>query len=383
MKPTPRASQVVLIGPAPPPTHGMAAVNAAVAEMLRIRGVRVCVLDTSAPDLDRSLLRRLRRLPRVIATCARLLRLEIEPGTACYMSVSGGFGKWYEVLFTLIARARACRMFLHHHTFAYLDRPSFVARLLMRAAGKQARHVALSPVMGEKLRTIYGIRRIGHVSNAAFLEAPGAAPVEEQDQILRLGFISNVSREKGVFEFLDVMQALSDASVSAKGSIAGPFQDAVIEREVRARVAEMTSVEYVGPKYGRDKDAYYRSLDVLVFPTMYANEAEPLTILEAFSFGVPVVAYGRGAIPELVTDDCGVAINTEDPFLPSALQQLARWVNCPSQLAASRLACRARFSALRLGSRSRLDALLDDVSLGSDFPPSETARAGMGESARA
>jgi glycosyltransferase involved in cell wall biosynthesis len=47
--------------------------------------------------------------------------------------------------------------------------------------------------------------------------------------------------------------------------------------------------------------AYYAAGDVLVVPTM-AQEAFGLTILEAFTMGLPVVAFRSGGVPELVED---------------------------------------------------------------------------------
>jgi glycosyltransferase involved in cell wall biosynthesis len=278
------------------------------------------------------------------------------------MSVSGGFGKWYELAFSLVARARRLRIFFHHHTFSYVDQPSFAARLLVRVGGRGATHLALSPVMADKLKVAYGIDNIRHLSNAAFLPFPDAAVAASLKRPFHFGFISNVSREKGVFEFIDMIEALNAAGVGAIGSLAGPFQDAAVEQEVRSRLGEVENIKYVGPKYGDHKETFYRAIDVLIFPTLYANEAEPLTILEAFSFGVPAIAYGRGAIPEIITDGCGAVVDIGAPFVPAALATIAEWFDRPDLLAESGRACRERFCQMRMQGRARLDALLDDVS---------------------
>ena len=61
-----RVSQVTMVGTFPPPLHGMAAVNAAVRERLLAADARVRVIDTAPASLDRGMLARLGRLPRVV-----------------------------------------------------------------------------------------------------------------------------------------------------------------------------------------------------------------------------------------------------------------------------------------------------------------------------
>ena len=71
------------------------------------------------------------------------------------MSVSGGVGQVYELAFLLLARLRGMRVFLHHHSFAYLDRPGMLTRALVRAAGDDAVHLTQSPEMANRLQLGY------------------------------------------------------------------------------------------------------------------------------------------------------------------------------------------------------------------------------------
>ena len=145
-----------------------------------------------------------------------------------------------------------------------------------------------------------------------------------------LGFISNIAREKGVFEFLDLMTAVDMAGLPLHARLAGPFQDADTEQAVRERLRSLPHVEYVGPQYGAAKDAFYAGIDALVFPTRYDNETERVTNHEAMSRGIPVIAYGRGCIPEIVGADCGLVIDPAEPFVPAALAKLESWLADPA-----------------------------------------------------
>jgi glycosyltransferase involved in cell wall biosynthesis len=50
-----------------------------------------------------------------------------------------------------------------------------------------------------------------------------------------------------------------------------------------------------------EMDAYYAASDIFVLPSMF-QETFGLVLLEAFSAGLPVIAFRSGGIPELVED---------------------------------------------------------------------------------
>lgn len=351
---------VVMIGAFPPPIHGMAAVNAAVRDALQQAGVKPTVIDLASPSLDRSLAVRLGRLPRVLRGLGRLAGKRGLRNTTLYVSVSGGLGQVYELAFLLLGRLRGMRPFLHHHSFAYLDRPGMLTRALVRTAGDDAVHIALSAGMAERLQMAYRAGRVIPVSNAVFFVATDA-PAVVRRRLATIGFLGNISAEKGAFEFLDLMAAAGNAGLPLRARLAGPFQDAATERAVRERLGSLPQVEYIGPQYGADKDAFYADIDALVFPTRYVNEAEPVTVHEALSRGIPVIAYGRGCIPEIVGADCGLVIDPAAPFVPAALAKLESWLADPVAFEAASQAAAARFARTYDENQARWRALLAEL----------------------
>ncbi len=341
--------QVTMVGTFPPPVHGMAAVNAAVRDRLLAVDARVRVINTAPFSLNRGMATRLGRVPRVMSGLARLAGTRHLRGAALYIGISGGGGQGYDLIFLLLARARGMRVFAHHHSFAYLDQPSRLTSWLTRAAGADALHVALSQRMAERLRERYPVvRETMAMSNAALLLGDRASSALDTARALAtIGCIGNLSAEKGVFDFLDVCQATQNAGLPIRGCLAGPFQDAGTERAVRARLEVLPHVEYIGPVYGEAKQRFYAGIDVLLFPTRYRNEAEPLVVLEALGAGVPVIAFARGAIPEYVDENCGAVVPVGGDFAAAALAVLRRWHDDVDGLNAACVAARARFGEVR------------------------------------
>ena len=60
------------------------------------------------------------------------------------------------------------------------------------------------------------------------------------------------------------------------------------------------SVIFTGPLYGKMKQAAYRDADVYVLPSRY--ETFPMTILEAYACGVPIIASDIGGLKETVVN---------------------------------------------------------------------------------
>lgn len=147
-----------------------------------------------------------------------------------------------------------------------------------------------------------------------------------------------------------------------RGRIAGPFEDTETEAAVRARLADLPEVEYVGPQYGADKDDFYESVDVLLFPTQYENEAEPVTIHEATAHGLPIIAYARGCIGDMITPEIGVAVDPHDDFVSAAVTRLAEWCAEPQSFGRASAAAAELFDKNSIRARDQLQTLIKNMS---------------------
>jgi glycosyltransferase involved in cell wall biosynthesis len=54
--------------------------------------------------------------------------------------------------------------------------------------------------------------------------------------------------------------------------------------------------------------AYYQTHAVSVFLSLSASEGVPVSMMEAQSFGIPIVALAVGGVPEIVTTEVGILL---------------------------------------------------------------------------
>ncbi len=354
--------RVIQVGPLPPPVHGMANVNIAMSRILSdLAGVDFYSIDTSSKSLDKGFITRFNRMISVFCSLAGYLYvLRFAGEKAVYLSVSGGYGKWYELLFVLAARCFGARIVMHHHCFSYLNYKSFVASCLFKASGPQAIHVVLSAEMGAVLSRRYGVRRTLSISNAAFMDKSNVYECKswQEQETLNIGYISNISSEKGIFEFMELCEHLHARRIKFRAIVAGPFVDGRTEHSVTKVATQLREIEFVGAVFGEEKREFYRTIDILCFPTKYKNEAEPLVVLEALASGVPVMAFDRGSIAEVLCDDCGCVVPREADFAGFVAPLVYELANNADKLRSMRMASLVAFENLKASSKDNMRALL-------------------------
>jgi len=117
---------------------------------------------------------------------------------------------------------------------------------------------------------------------------------------LRIGIVGRIAPMKGQTDFLRAAALIAPDAPETKFIICGSpmFTPSAYVEEVQ-RLAAGLPVELLG--WREDVGAVLAGLDLLIAPST-AAEATTRVILEAFSAGVPVVAYAIGGIPEIVRD---------------------------------------------------------------------------------
>jgi glycosyltransferase involved in cell wall biosynthesis len=323
--------QVVLIGAFPPPLHGVSFVNAEIQKSLLQSNITPFLINIAPHSLERKWYVRLSRITTIFLGLHTFLQV-LMPGKKVnvYIGLSGGYGQIYESLFIILARIFRSRLFLHHHSYAYLNRKYLPSTILTNLAGSDATHIVLCQDMETQLRDKY--KSVGNtfvLSNIVFTQVQSIQN-DPNPCLKTIGFLSNISPAKGIFEFLDAIKQLEQEGIEYQALIAGPFQDEVIEKEVKERLSTINNAIYVGAKYGDEKLEFFKSLDLLLFPTKYANEAEPITIYEAMSFGIPVISFGRGCIGCTINPSVGLIVEQSADFTTSAVTQIKAWQSSPS-----------------------------------------------------
>lgn len=319
--------RIIAVAPFPPPVHGMAvAVEHLVAELERTATVRR--VSVAAPGLVRSPQYHGVRIGRVVRGLA-LLVVERRRCASALFSCDGGAGLLYTFALTVLARVLGYRMHLQHHSYAYINRRSPVLAVLVRATGNRCVHLVSCPQMEEDFVAVYPTAVTRVVAVAATIAPEGERVVARSrpdSGRLVLGFLGNVTLDKGLDLALSTARAGADAGLELELRVAGPVVDTNAERMLAdAERGPDVPVTRVGPVYGPERDAFLDDLDVFLFPSRYVHESFGLVAWEAMARGVPLVARRSGCLTAAAIGDAGVVVEHGDDFVAVAVKTLLRW----------------------------------------------------------
>jgi glycosyltransferase involved in cell wall biosynthesis len=151
-------------------------------------------------------------------------------------------------------------------------------------------------------------------------------------------------------------------------TLAGPAVGAAETRIIRTAVARNPDrVSYLGAVYGADRDRFFRSLDVLLFPSTYSHESFGLAAWECMLLGTPIIARRAGCLTQTATGPGGVVIAGDANFAEAAVDQLREWTHTPARLAEMRAAAQERATAAILdGTRAMGHLVAELVTVGQD-----------------
>jgi glycosyltransferase involved in cell wall biosynthesis len=159
-----------------------------------------------------------------------------------------------------------------------------------------------------------------------------------------LAFLGRISPEKGVDQAITIAQRVGmPHKIAAKVDQA----DSEYFRDVVQPLLGDTRVQCVGEVGEGKKDDFLGQAYALLFPIEWP-EPFGLVMIEALACGTPVIAYGRGSVPEVL----------ENGVTGYIVESLEAAVQAVAQISAiSRTRCRAVFEERFAASRMAQDYL--------------------------
>jgi glycosyltransferase involved in cell wall biosynthesis len=155
--------------------------------------------------------------------------------------------------------------------------------------------VCLSENWKKYYSTTFKLRHLQIINNV--IEDPSIQNVARNGSV-NLLFLGHITEKKGVFDLLNVLGANRESFGKKVTFTIGGIGD---EEKLNKAITEYNfdgEVKFAGWVSGKKKAELLNKCDVYVLPSY--NEGLPISILEAMSYGKPIIATQVGGIPEIV-----------------------------------------------------------------------------------
>ena len=140
--------------------------------------------------------------------------------------------------------------------------------------------------------------------------------------LVRVLYLAHCTREKGAFDAM-AGAALANEKLAAQHSplslrltVTGSFvtpEDRTEFENLMKRSEIANCVHYAGFVTGPQKDKLLRTADIFCFPTFYPNENQPVNLIEAMAFGLPVLTTRWRSLPELFPSEYQGLVDVHSP----------------------------------------------------------------------
>lgn len=339
---------VVIVGPTPPPYHGVAMaiktlLDSKLHESFEVHHLELAdrrgIGHVNKPDLhDVVLFARqwFELIELLFRRRPRILYLVLSQSTV---------GVLRDSLFVWPARLLGAKVVAHlhgggfQHWYAHRWFPMrWYARVLMRTV---TRAIVLAESLRNQFQGLVAPEHVAVVPNGIPDCGVGCVNTPRLRRRWQVLYLNTLNKMKGALVLLEAIAQVVQQRADVEFVFAGPWSHDEHRRAADAYIAShqlAAFITFTGQVAGEEKRALLHSADLFVFPGVQ-QEGQPLVVLEAMAAGLPVLFTNRGCLGETLRDgESGIEVPPGDARALAG--QIQRLLSRPDEM--RRLGANAR-----------------------------------------
>ncbi len=294
----------------PPPIHGAAMMGKYIHDSKLVNDEFECRyinMSTSNKlnDIGKINLHKLFSLWSLLKVIRKIIR-DFSPGLIYLTPNASGKAFFKDFLIIQFVKCHCRNIVVHYHNKGIsTNQDKWLYDKLHKKLFEDLKVILLSKELYPDISKYVMQEDVYYCANGIPMASVDPVLKKENSAVFRFLFLSNMMRSKGVYTLLNACMLLKKKGFSFICTFIGDWKD-ITEIDFRKRVEALqltNNVIAVGPKYGEDKQRLLSMADCFVFPTVYANEAFSLVLLEAMQHRLPCISTYEGGIPSIVDDE--------------------------------------------------------------------------------
>jgi glycosyltransferase involved in cell wall biosynthesis len=247
------------------------------------------------------------------------------------IALLAGRSRIVDAAYVSLARFLGLRINLYYHSSEFANSRSSIMAFMLKVAGPKAKHIMSCKNMSRDFAKTYNMdENFIIVDNSAYVPTPEFKrnPVTHP---IRLGLLSNLTRAKGVDDAIQTLRKLIELGSDCELVLAGPVVDSDTEELIiRSKEEFPGRIDVIGPVSGPSKDAFFKSIDIFLFPSTHKHETQSLVVPEAQSYGCPVIVYDHRYVPDNIPNALSYCVVPMDKtFDEVAAKLILQWIAEP------------------------------------------------------
>ena len=260
------------------------------------------------------------------AAACRMILFRVTRGRCvCHVNLGSRGSTYRKLVLARLARLLGHTTVIHLHGARFHLWYAGVHPLLRTAIRDMLHHAAAMVVLGSFWRD-FAVIEVG-LDPARVLVLPNASaqrpPRPEEDRVFRILFLGRLGARKGVPVLIDALGILGRTALDWQAVIAGDGDaEPFVTQAKTLGIAERVSF----PGWLDDAAVNDRLGHASVLALPSELEGLPMSVIEAYAWGVPVIATPVGSVPDILQDGAqGLIVEIGDAAgLAAALERLAR-----------------------------------------------------------
>lgn len=310
--------KILLIGPQPKPITGLSLANEIVYKYLpKYTDCKIDILDTNyqvfKEDIGKFSFKKVLHYIKQYKELLKIRKVDkiyITPGQTFF-----GVLKYLPYFFMAKVYKKEITIHIHgnHLWKEYADLSGLKKRVFHMILSMSDKGIVLSESLEKNLIPFLPNSKIFILEN--FVEDFLFDDIVEKEfDTLRIIFLSNLMKEKGIVDLLEALSILSSNNIDFEAKIAGGVDNSMqplIDSYFKKFGGNVT---FLGLVYKEEKKSLLQWGNVFVFPTYYAMEGQPISNFEAMATGNILLTTRHAGIPDVFIENVnGFYIEKQSP----------------------------------------------------------------------
>lgn len=291
----------------PPPTHGMTYINQIIYDNFKKNDCYDIVETNYTNSLSEIGILSLSKLIRnIIIACSCWGALNrVRPNTVYYALSASKFGIIRDFIILLPLMFLKTKRVFHLHGFTHFKsyNESMLYKIVFKLITKNSLFIVLGSAQKEIADNLFNTQSI-IIENCINSTPKKTLRKIDSEKPIKLLYISNISKSKGTFDLLNAVKEMRNISLTIAGGI---LED---NDEFLQLINRVKNANFIGFADENKKHELFNSHHIFCLPSKL-EEGSPISIIEAMSQSIPILASSKGCIPEMI-NGCGYLLNKYD-----------------------------------------------------------------------